>query len=129
VLVSTDEKFRVTKAAVWSYVWRYLFRASMLREHGLHFEEGRLVEDMPFTVRAIYFAGSVVLVPGAVYSYLLHPGSIMQNRDPEHRRRRHRDLRHARTLRHNFAREHGFRIPGVPTWAGPLSLWYVKWFT
>jgi glycosyltransferase involved in cell wall biosynthesis len=129
VLTTTDGKFRATKAAVWSYVCRYLFRVSMLKECGLAFEEGRLIEDMPFTVPAVYFANRIVLVPGAVYTYVLQPGSIMQNRDPQHRRRRHRDLRHAKELRHNFARKYGFRIPGVPTWAGPLSLLYTKWFT
>ncbi|MDR2912263.1 MAG: glycosyltransferase [Alistipes sp.] len=129
VIAETREKFRVTKAGVWSYVWRYLFRRSFLTEHGLSFEEGRLVEDMPFTVPAIYHAAGVVVVPGAEYTYKLNEGSIMQVRSREHRRRRHRDLRHAKELRHNFARAHGFSIPGVPTWAGPLSLLYVKWLT
>jgi CDP-glycerol glycerophosphotransferase len=129
VLASTDEKLRVTNVARWGYKVRYLFRVGFLRGHDLRFEDGRLIEDMPFSFRAVYLANRVVLVPGAVYTYVLQPGSIMQNRDREHRRRRHRDMRHARELRHNFAREHGFRIPGVPTWAGPLSLFYVKWFT
>ena len=129
VLTEPREKFRVTKAGVWSYVWRYLFRAGFLRECGLRFEEGRMVEDMPFTVPAVYFANKVVLTPGAVYTYMLREGSIMQTRSREHLRRRRRDLRHAKELRHNFARAHSFSIPGVPTWAGPLSLFYVKWFT
>jgi glycosyltransferase involved in cell wall biosynthesis len=129
VLTTTDEKFRVTRAGVWGYVWRYLFRMSMLRDRGLGFEEGRLIEDLPFVVAAIYFSNRMVLVPGAEYTYVRQPGSLMQNRDREHRRRRHRDHRHAKELRHNFARLHGFHIAGVPTWAGPLSLFYVKWFT
>jgi cellulose synthase/poly-beta-1,6-N-acetylglucosamine synthase-like glycosyltransferase len=129
VLTSTDEKFRVTRAGVWSYVWRYLFRAAMLKEHDLRFEEGRLVEDMPFTIPAVYYARSMVLVPDALYTYKSNEGSIMRTRDRAHRRRRHRDMRHAQTVRHNFARKHRFTIPGVPTWAGPLSLLYVKLFT
>jgi CDP-glycerol glycerophosphotransferase len=129
VLTSVDDKMRETNVGRWGYSVRYLFRVAFLREHELRFEQGRLIEDMPFSLRAVYFAGAVVMVPGALYTYVLQPGSIMQNRDPEHRRRRHRDLRHAKEVRHNFAREHGFRIPGVPTWAGPLSLFYVKWFT
>lgn len=129
VLVTPREKFRATRAAIWSYVWRYLFRTDFLRRLHLRFEPGRLVEDMPFTVQAVYFANRVVTVPGAVYQYRLIPGSIMQVRDLEHVRQRRRDLRHAKTLRHYFARKHGFTIPGVPTWGGIFSLLYVKWLT
>ena len=128
VLDSTDEKLRVTNVARWGYKVRYLFRVSFLRERDLRFEEGRLIEDMPFSLRAIYFANRVVLVPGAVYTYILREGSIMQTRDKAHRRRRHRDLRHAKEVRHKFARAHSFTIPGVPT-RGPFSLFYVKWLT
>ncbi|MDR2882593.1 MAG: glycosyltransferase [Alistipes sp.] len=129
VLETTDEKMRGTNVGRWGYVWRYLFRASFLRERALTFEPGRLVEDMPFSLQAIYFANRVVMTPGAVYTYMLHEGSSMTIRTREHRRRRHRDLRHARELRHRFARRHGFRIPGVPTAWGWLSLLYVKWLT
>jgi glycosyltransferase involved in cell wall biosynthesis len=129
VLTSTDDKLRTTNVGQWSFVWRYLLRVSMLREHGLRFEEGRLVEDMPFSIPAVFFARSLVVVPGAEYTYKLQPGSIMQTRTREHLRRRHRDMRHAREMRHNFARKHGFRIPGVPTRLGALSLFYVKWLT
>jgi hypothetical protein len=129
VLNSTREKYLVTKAGVQGSVWRYLFRTAMLREHDLAFEEGRLAEDLPFTVQAVYFANGIVLAPGAVYTYMLREGSIMQITDKAYRRRRHRDARHAKELRHNFARKHRFTIPGVSTWAGPLSLFYVKWFT
>jgi len=130
VLWTVDEKMRGTNVGRWAYVWRYLFRASMLRDHAIAFEPGRLVaEDMPFSIQAIYFARGVAMTPGAVYTYKLNEGSIMSTRTREHRRRRHRDLRHARELRHRFARRHGFRIPGVPTRWGALSLLYVKWLT
>lgn len=129
VLVSTDEKMRVTNVGRWGYKVRYLFRLAFLRERELRFEDGRLIEDMPFSLRAIYFANRVVLVPRAVYTYIRREGSIMQTRSKEHRRRRHKDHRHAKEVRHDFARANRFTIPGVPTWAGPLSLFYVKWFT
>jgi glycosyltransferase involved in cell wall biosynthesis len=129
VLNTLEEKLRVTNVGRWAYKVRYLFRIDYLRANGVRFEEGRLIEDMPFSLQAIYYANRVVLVPGAVYTYFLHEGSIMQTQSKEHRRRRHRDHRHAKEFRHNFARQHGFKIPGVSTWAGSLSLLYVKWFT
>ncbi len=127
-LVDTAEKLKVTNVGLWGYKVRYLFRISFLRAHDLRFEEGRLIEDMPFSLRAIYFANKVVLTPGAVYTYIRREGSIMQTGSREHRRRRHRDHRHAKEVRHNFARAHNFRIPGVPTRL-PLSLFYCKWLT
>jgi glycosyltransferase involved in cell wall biosynthesis len=129
VLTSTEEKLKVTNVARWGYAVRYLFNTEFLRAAGLRFEEGRIIEDMPFSLRAVFFANRIVLVPGAVYTYILRPESQMQTQTRAHRRTRHRDHRHAKTLRHNFAREHGFRIPGVPTALGALSLFYVKWFT
>lgn len=128
-LVTTEEKFRATNVGVWSFSVRYLFRAEFLRAHDLRFEEGRIIEDMPFSIAAVYFANKVVTVPGAEYTYIFRPGSQMAVRDRARRRKRHRDHRHAKELRHNFARKHGFRIPGVPTALGPISLFYVKWLT
>lgn len=129
VLSSLDEKLKETNVGRWGYKVRYLFRIEFLRSHGLRFEEGRLIEDMPFSLQAIYHANRVVLVPGAIYTYILREGSIMSTSDRAHRRRRHIDHRHAKEFRHNFARRNGFRIPGVPTALGPLSLFYVKWLT
>ena len=128
VLTTLDEKMEVTNVGRWAYKVRYLFRVDCLRRHEIRFEEGRLIEDMPFSLQAIYYANKVVLVPGAVYTYILREGSIMQTRSKEHRRRRHRDHRHAKEFRHKFARRNKFRIPGVPTWGFP-ALWYAKWLT
>ncbi len=129
VLTTTEEKLLATNVGRWGYAVRYLYRTAFLRDLGLRFEEGRIIEDMPFSLRAVYFADRVVMVPGAVYTYIHRPGSQMSTSTREHRRRRHRDHRHAKEVRHNFARAHRFTIPGVPTWGGPLSLFYVKWFT
>lgn len=129
VLDSLGDKLKVTNVGVWAFVVRYLFRVDLLKDNNLRFEEGRLIEDMPFSLPAVYFANKVVLVPGAVYTYILREGSIMTTKNKAHRRRRHRDHRHAKEFRHNFARSHGFKIPGVPTALGPLSLFYVKWLT
>jgi glycosyltransferase involved in cell wall biosynthesis len=130
VLTEVGEKFAVTNVGVWSWVWRYLFRTSFLRSRKeFRFEPGRIIEDMPFAIAAVYFANKVVLVPGAVYTYVRPAGSLMAVRDRARRRKRHQDHRHAKTLRHKFARKHGFKIPGVPTALGPISLFYVKWFT
>lgn len=126
-LYSTEDKLKATNVGRWGYTVRYLFRKDFLREHNIRFEEGRFIEDMPFSLAAVYFSKSMVLAPGATYTYIRRENSIMTTRTKEHRKKKHRDLRHAKEVRHRFARKHKFKIPGVPT--GRFSLFFVKWFT
>lgn len=127
VLTTVQEKLKATNVGKWGYVWRYLFRADFLKQHGLRFEEGRLIEDLPFSLPAVFFAKSVVVVPGAVYTYRLQENSIMTKKDKAHRQRRRRDIQYVKSFRQKFARQHRIRIPGVPT--GRISYLYVKWLT
>lgn len=127
VLTSTEDKLKATNVGRWGYAVRYLFPKSFLKEHELRFEVGRLIEDMAFSIAAIYFTASLVMVPDCTYTYIHREGSIMTKRDKAHRKKKHQDLRHAKELRHHFARKHKFKIPGVPT--GRFSLFFVKWFT
>jgi len=122
VLETIAKKLKHTNVGRWGYVWRYLFRTDFLRNHSLRFEEGRLVEDLPFSLAAVFFANKLVLVPGAVYIYEQRENSIMSNKDKSHRKKFHEDLRHAKTFRREFAKQHGFKIPGVDT--GRLAYYY-----
>lgn len=127
VLSSIQGKLKVTNVGKWGFVWRYLLRTDFLRSHHLRFEEGRFIEDLPFSLPAVFFAKKLVVVPGAVYTYIFRQDSIMTKRDKAHRKKRHEDMQHVKSFRQNFARQHNFKIPGVPT--GKLSYFYVKWFT
>jgi glycosyltransferase involved in cell wall biosynthesis len=127
-LVSIKEKLKATNVGRWGFSVRYLFNVAFLKAHNLRFEEGRFIEDLPFSLAAVYFANKVATVPHAVYTYILRANSIMTRRDKAHYKKKHEDLRHAKELRHHFARKHGFKIPGVPT-MGWLSLFYAKWLT
>jgi hypothetical protein len=128
-LISTKEKFKITNVGRWGYSVRYLFRLDFLKTHNLRFEDGRLIEDLPFSLSAVYFANKLVTVSDAIYTYIHRENSIMTRRDKTHYKKKHEDLRHAKEFRHHFARKHGFKIPGVPTAMGILSLLYVKWLT
>ena len=127
-LVSIEAKLKVTNVGRWGYAVRYLFKTDFLKAHNLYFEEGRLIEDLPFSLSAVYFANKLVTVPDAIYTYIFCENSIMTKKDRAHRRKRHQDLRYVKEFRHNFARKYGFKIPGVPT-GGIFSLFFVKWFT
>lgn len=127
VLQTVDEKFRITYVGRRGYVWRYLFRKSFLNDLHLRFEEGRFIEDMAFSMTAVYYAKSIVVVAKAKYFYKYNPDSIMKNKDKEFRKRRHKDGQHMKEFRKNFAHKHKIKIPGVPTsFFGHL---YVKYLT
>jgi glycosyltransferase involved in cell wall biosynthesis len=127
LLTTVSDKLRATNVGKRGYVWRYLFSVDFLKKTNLRFEEGRFIEDLLFSLPAIYFSGKIVTVPHAIYRYILRENSIMTKKEKCHRQKRHKDLRYVKEFRHNFAREHKFRIPGVPT--GKFSLFFVKWFT
>lgn len=127
VITDTQEKLKKTNVGRWGYSVRYLFKKEFLNKNSLRFEEGRFIEDMPFSLAAVYFSNKIVFVPNAVYTYIKREGSIMTKRDKSHVKKRHQDYNHAKEVRHYFARKHGFKIPGVPT--GRFGLFFVKWFT
>lgn len=127
VLSSVQEKLKATNVGKWGFVWRYLLRTDFLRTHDLRFEEGRFIEDLPFSLPAVFFAKKLVVVPGAVYTYIYRENSIMTKKDRGHRKKRRQDMQYVKSFRQHFARQHNFKIPGIPT--GKLSYFYVKWFT
>jgi glycosyltransferase involved in cell wall biosynthesis len=127
VLVSTEDKLSVTNVGRWGYVWRYVFRKKFLEKHALQFEVGVLIEDLPFSLQAVYFSNKVVTVPDAVYHYKKNEGSILTSTDPAARAKRHRGWVIAKNFRQKFAQEHNIKIPGVFT--GRFSKYIDKWFS
>ena len=109
----TRDKMTVTWVGKWGYVWRYLFRRSMLTERSLVFEPGRLIEDLPFSFKALYYAKSIVTVPNTAYFYRCNDDSILTTKDQTLRRRCKADLRHSRTLISEFAKSCNISVPGI----------------
>lgn len=104
-----EDKFTMSRAKDLGYSWRYLCRREFVREHGLRFPEGKILEDLHFTLQAVYHARRVVSAPGAVYFYKLRPGSVLNSRDKAHMRRLQEDWRQAMDWRRNFLAEHGLK--------------------
>lgn len=126
VYSNTEEKLKVTYVGRWGYVWRYLFRAEFLQKHNLHFEEGRFIEDLVFSVPAVYFAEKMVVVPDADYTYYERENSIMTKASKAHREKVHQDWLHAKARMLDFAQKHNFTIPGVNSGMLAYKLWKVK---
>lgn len=126
VFTSTKAKLTATYVGKCGYVWRYLFRKDLLLKHHLRFEEGRYIEDLIFSLSAVYFAEKLVVVPGADYNYRQSENSILTKEDKAHRDQVRRDWQHARNHMFDFARQHNFKIPGVNSGKWAYRLWKIK---
>ncbi len=113
VYSSTKDKLQVTYVGRWGYVWRYLYRTEFIKQNNLRFEEGRTVEDLPFSFVSLYKANSMVVVPKAEYLYVYVANSYINRPDPLHQQKVRADRRHAKNRILDFARKEGFRIPGI----------------
>lgn len=115
VYTSIQNKLKITYVGKWGYVWRYLFRLNFLKENALRFEEGRFIEDMIFSLPAVYHANKVVVVPNTQYMYYNRENSIMNNRDEEHLKKRRQDWEYVKSFRDDFSSKYGVKLPGVHT--------------
>lgn len=125
VYTTTSDKLEATYVGKMGFVWRYLFKIDFIKKHNLLFQEGRLMEDLMFSLPAVYFAERLVVVPKAKYTYRSHENSIMTNKDKIFRKKRHEDRLYAREAMIEFAKKHDFEIPGVTT--GRLKYIIKKW--
>lgn len=115
VLTNAYDKLKATYVGKWGYVWRYLFRTDFLRQQNLRFEEGRFIEDLMFSLPAVFYSDKLVIVPGSEYYYYYRENSIMTNKDKAHREKRHKDAMYARAFRKEFAKKHKIKLYGVDT--------------
>ncbi len=127
VVLATEDKLSMTKVGRYGYVWRYVFRKSFLNRHQLRFIEGRYIQDLLFSLPAIFFAEKIVLVPDAIYYYKRRAESSLHTKNREIKRKRHEDWKYAKEFRREFAVKHNVKIPGIATKS--IGAWIVKWFS
>lgn len=113
---SLQEKLKITYVGKWGYVVRYLFKIDFLKQNKLRFEEGKLIEDLPFSFMAVFYANKIVTVPGAEYLYVFNNESIINSKNPEIKKKRNLGRKYSKQFILDFAKKHGdFKIPGVNT--------------
>lgn len=116
VYTSIKGKYTATYVGKNGYCWRYLFKTSFLRKNNLRFEVGRLIEDLPFSFAAVFYANKIVTVPNTEYIYVYTPNSIINSIDEEKIKKLKKDYKHSKDFIFNFAKKNGnFKIPGVNT--------------
>ena len=113
LLIALEDKMSTTNVTHLGYVWRYLFKKSFLIEKKLLFEVGQLMEDMPFSLQAVFDANRIVTVPNAVYYYKKREGSIMTINDRAFKRKRKEHWRKTRTFRNMFMQKHSLNNNAV----------------
>jgi glycosyltransferase involved in cell wall biosynthesis len=110
LLVAADDKILTTNVGRLGSACYYLFKKSLLLEKKLLFEEGRLIEDVAFSLQAVYEANKVVTVPNAVYYYKKREGSIIHQKDRAFVQKREGDRQRAKVFRDEFLQKHGLSI-------------------
>lgn len=60
-------------------VWSKLFRTSFLKEKNIRFPEGKLYEDVPFSIAAKFLGQNVKSISYIGYNYVQHSGSTMSS--------------------------------------------------
>jgi glycosyltransferase involved in cell wall biosynthesis len=108
--VITRQNIRVRKARIvyYAHVWRYMLRRDFILKHDMEFEKGRFLEDVLFTIPAVYKANKIVLVPGALYWYRRTPGGIIRDEAKKTKRKIDKDYALSKTL--DFSIGHGFSL-------------------
>lgn len=73
-----QEKFDLCKQKRHPSATNKLYRVDILTSNNIFFPEGKFCEDKIFTCKAIFYAKSVVGIPGTYYYYYRRPGSIVK---------------------------------------------------
>ena len=71
---------RLYKANLLNQVWGKLFRASLILDKGLRFEDYRWGEDRLFLDDGLEQAERVTVLPESAYTYIMHPGESLITR-------------------------------------------------
>lgn len=73
-----------TRLFVGNTVWNKLFRAEIVKNNSICFDEARMkFEDRLFVVEFLHNAGSGVFIDDALYTWMKRPGSLLSRYNPE----------------------------------------------
>lgn len=90
------------------YVWNKLCKASIIKENNIRFPEGRVFEDVSFSMKVVFYSKRIVSVPDVKYHYIERIGSTVKSKMTEKKKLDHKL---AYTELQEFAKTHNFRLP------------------
>ena len=135
ILIKTEikSKLKLSWAAQWGYSCRYLFNLDFIKRTQIRYEEGRIIEDLPFTFKLIYYCNKIVTAPNTLYYYNYTPTSSTNSTSEEIIRKRTEDLKHAVDVIKNFAKEKQISMPGrsydLDKFCYLIRKYFVRYFT
>lgn len=74
------EKLKTCDIPDYSYIWNKIYKTRPIKESNLLFEEGKVYEDIRFSVQVFALLNRLVTVPDTNYYYFSRPNSIIHNR-------------------------------------------------
>lgn len=89
------------------YVWNKLYKTELLKNNNILFIEGRVFEDVMFSVQAIYHAKKIVSVPKIKYHYIERPLSIVKS---EYSAKKNNDRIFAYQKLYEYAKTHSIEL-------------------
>jgi len=94
-----------------------IYRASMLKNNNITWQEGVFCEDKLFTIQAVYFANGIVSVPNTYYYYYRNMTSTVNSKSKEHLEKVALDKNNARKAVIEFLREKDKTVRDKEFWA------------
>ena len=94
-----------------------IYRRKMLLENLITWPEGVYCEDKIYTIKALYYANSLVAVPSVFYYYFRNPNSTVNNKNVQRRAKAKIDKINANRAVLNFLKEKNADIRDKEFWA------------
>ena len=111
VATSIQEKVRICqdKTKRFFYVWNKLCKTELIKNNNLFFPEGRIYEDVLFTMQTIYNANKIVSVIDTEYHYIERSTSILKSKGKSEKKLN--DHKVAYIELQDFAKKHNIKLP------------------
>lgn len=93
-----------------------IYKRDLFISHNIQWSEGVYCEDKLFTIKAVYFANSIVTVPDVYYYYFDNPKSTVNSYARKHRKKLNIDKNNARRDVINFLKKQNAEVRDKDFW-------------
>ncbi len=91
------------------YVWNKIYRTSLIKDNHISFPDGRIFEDVIFSMKAIYYANKIISVTNTNYHYIENSNSIINSKTKNEKKQQ--DLITAYSELQDFAKNRNIKLP------------------
>lgn len=110
------------------YAWNKIYKTSLIKSNSITFTQGRIYEDVPFAIRALYYSNKTVALPAIKYHYKERKNSSIKR--PDTNGKKLQDLVFAYQELQRFSKEHNIILPErlnyyTSCWYNPFVKTYI----